>query len=49
MNNTGRARACYTSPRAKVVEINVQGVLCGSGNENSYEKDYGDGGFALQE
>ena len=33
------------APRAKVVKVNAQSVLCLSGNESMYEKDYGDGGF----
>ena len=35
----------YKSPRAEVIEINVQSVLCQSGNQSMYEKDFGDGGF----
>ena len=35
----------YQAPRAEVIEVNVQGVLCQSGNQSMYERDYGDGGF----
>ena len=36
---------CYRSPEVNVIEVNVQSVLCQSGNQNMYEKDFGDGGF----
>ena len=35
----------YKSPQAEVIEVNVQSVLCLSGNQSMYEKDFGDGGF----
>ena len=35
----------YKAPRAEVIEVNVQNVLCQSGNQSMYEKDFGDGGF----
>ena len=37
----------YKAPKATVVEVNVQNVLCSSlnGNERQEEEDYGDGGF----
>lgn len=40
MRNTGRTRASYTSPRAKVVEISAQGVLCGSGDQYGYPTEF---------
>lgn len=39
----------YKAPRAMVIEVNVQGVLCQSGNESMYEKDLGDGGFVEED
>ena len=35
----------YKAPRAEVIEVNVQNVLCQSGNRSMYEEDFGDGGF----
>ena len=35
----------YKAPQAEVIEVNVQSVLCQSGNGSMYERDYGDGGF----
>ena len=41
MNDKGRVRAAYTSPRAKVVEMKVQGaILTESGDR--YGLDTGD-------
>ena len=39
----------YKSPRVDVIEVNVQNVLCQSGNESMYEKDLGDGGFVEED
>ncbi len=38
----------YKAPEAEVIEINVQGVLCQSGNGSMYERDFGNGGFEEQ-
>ncbi|MCQ2143473.1 MAG: hypothetical protein MJY56_05335 [Bacteroidales bacterium] len=38
----------YNAPQVKVIEVNVQNVLCKSksdGNEPMQEYDYDDGGF----
>ena len=48
-NNTHENRLCYGSPIINVIEVNVQGVLCQSGNESMYEKDLGDGGFVEED
>ena len=46
MENTD-SKKDYKAPRAQVIEVKVQGVLCSSldGNERMDEDDYGDGGF----
>ena len=31
----------YYAPRAEVIEVNMQNVLC----QSMYERDYGNGGF----
>lgn len=50
LNNRGKARPRYLSPSAKVIDVNVQGVLCQSvGNEDSSEQDWGTGGFTPQD
>lgn len=37
----------YRSPKAKVIEVRAQNVLClSNGNEPMSEVDYGDGGFS---
>ena len=48
MNIKGKARPRYVSPSAEVVDVNVQGVLCQSGgNESPFEDDWGTGGFSF--
>ena len=47
LNNKGKARPRYLSPSAEVIDVNVQGVLCQSGNDSPTEEDWGDGGFGL--
>lgn len=36
----------YTSPQVRVISVNVQNVLCQSGNGPMREYDYGNGGFS---
>lgn len=37
----------YRSPRAEVIEVNIQSVLCQSGgNDSMREYDYGNAGFS---
>ena len=36
----------YNAPQAEAIEVNVQNVLCQSGNEPMNEVDYGNGGFS---
>ena len=38
----------YYSPQTKVIIVNVQNVLCQSGNKSMREYDYGDGGFSQE-
>lgn len=38
----------YKAPKANVIEVNPQGVLCQSGNKSMREYDYGDGGFSQE-
>lgn len=35
------SKTTYKAPQAKVIEVNVQSVLC----QSMYERDYGNGGF----
>ena len=44
--NDAESKKAYNAPRAKVIEVNVQNVLCQSGNEPMNEVDYGNGGFS---
>ena len=40
---TPRIEGEYRSPKAKVIEVKTQGVLCSSeGNESPVEQDWGD-------
>ncbi len=39
------SKKAYKVPRAEVIEVNIQNVLCQSGNEPMNEVDYGNGGF----
>lgn len=45
INDTNDNRLIYCSPKINVIEVEVQKVLCQSGNQSMYERDYGDGGF----
>lgn len=45
INDTNDNRLIYWSPKINVIEVKVQKVLCQSGNQSMYERDYGDGGF----
>lgn len=42
------SKETYKAPQIRVSEVTVQCILCLSGNDSMYEKDYGDGEFEEQ-
>ncbi|MCQ2179553.1 MAG: hypothetical protein MJY91_05590 [Bacteroidales bacterium] len=47
INDTNDNRLIYWSPKINVIEVKVQKVLCQSGNQSMYERDYGVGGYVI--
>ena len=37
--NTEKIREAYEAPKCEIIEMQNEGVLCGSGRNNPYEED----------
>ena len=40
LNSENTVREAYEAPKCEIIEMQNEGVLCGSGRNNPYEEDY---------